>query len=109
MAVLDGQRDPAAGQAGDVPGDGPAEAAEGDRAVRVVGDRLAVQPVLAGVGVDPGDELGDALLAALAVITWPVRRRVPLVRRRDGLVAAGAGAAPVQPGRAEREQVAAWR
>ena len=45
VPVLDGQGDQPVGPAGDVPGQAPAEAAEADGPVRVVGDGLAGQAV----------------------------------------------------------------
>ncbi|WP_323138466.1 hypothetical protein [Streptomyces sp. NBC_01767] len=59
MAVLDGECDQAAGAAGDVPGQGPSEAADLEGSVRVVGDELAGQVVGGGLAVDPAHEVLD--------------------------------------------------
>ncbi|MFF7601490.1 hypothetical protein [Streptomyces mirabilis] len=59
MAVRDGQGDEPARAAGDVPGQGSAEASGADRSVRVGRDHLAGQAVAGSFGVGPGDEVLD--------------------------------------------------
>jgi hypothetical protein len=59
MAVLDGQGDEPTRAAGDVPGQGAAEAPRADRSVLVGRDHLAGQAVAGGFGVGPDDEVLD--------------------------------------------------
>ncbi|HEY5986078.1 MAG TPA: hypothetical protein VIV12_06785 [Streptosporangiaceae bacterium] len=65
MAVLDRQGDAPAMKAGDVPGGCATQPADGDRVIRVSADRLASQAAIAGVVVDPADELGDPVVRRL--------------------------------------------
>jgi len=67
VPVLDGQGDASTGQAGNMPGDGPAEATDDDIAVRIVGNAFGGQVVLVGgEGVDPADEGRDTLVGSSA-------------------------------------------
>ncbi|CAM5653568.1 hypothetical protein STENM36S_02118 [Streptomyces tendae] len=57
VSVLNGERDQAAGAAGDVPGQAPAEPFGADPAVRIRRDELVGQPAGGCLPVGPGDEV----------------------------------------------------
>ncbi|WP_436946652.1 hypothetical protein [Streptomyces sp. SudanB52_2052] len=106
VAVLDGEGDQASGLAGDVPGEGTPQAGAGDGAVRVGRDGFVGCAPGGGLVVDPGEEVGDALVeadgaqdavaAGVGVVVGGKSARPGGVRRSRTRMAVTAGAMATQ-------------